>query len=344
MSNMLQISADTISATNADSGRSFHLADIFLDHKGNISDKWEQYFAVYEIELQRFIEVAKPVQLLEIGVQNGGSLQIWSRYLPAGSSIIGIDIDPKCGELELADNVRIKIGDAGDPEVLDRLLGSRCFDIIIDDGSHLSDDVITTFQACFPRLKPGGIYVIEDLHCSYHASHKGGARKSGTAIEWLKSLVDCLNADYIEDASARMQPKEIHTLFKLNPDLCRVTFYDSIAVVEKLLAPKTGPYRRVITGQSGTIVDPSAIVSQVSNATLGKLLLSESMASAFAPVILRSLAAARDDASKFREAHTQALAEVALLQEKLASYKRRDGKHSRQGSNVSWWRRWFDWK
>jgi hypothetical protein len=113
---------------------------------------------------------------------------------------------------------------------------------------------------------------------------KGGVRKPDTSIEWLKLLVDCLNADHIEDASVMMQPEEMRTLLKLNCDLGRVTFYDSMAAVEKLLSPKTGRYRRVITGQSGSIVDPSSIVSQVSNATLGNLLLSESMASAFAPV------------------------------------------------------------
>ena len=67
---------------------------IFTEHDGYVSDKWEQYLPAYEAVLRRFIDSAKPDRLLEIGVQNGGSLQIWSKHLPPGSIMVGIDIDP----------------------------------------------------------------------------------------------------------------------------------------------------------------------------------------------------------------------------------------------------------
>src|SRR5206468_3414241 len=73
------------------------LVDTFLGHDGHVSDKWEHYLAIYELELARF--GANPIHLLEIGVQNGGSLEIWAKYLPTGSSIVGLDIDPACASL-----------------------------------------------------------------------------------------------------------------------------------------------------------------------------------------------------------------------------------------------------
>jgi hypothetical protein len=112
------------------------LRQIFIDHQGYISDKWEHYLFIYEAALARFIADGRPIRLLEIGVQNGGSIQIWSKYLPEGSTIVGIDIDTACTDLVAAPNVFIHIGDASDPVALDRMLGDSCFGVIIDDGSH----------------------------------------------------------------------------------------------------------------------------------------------------------------------------------------------------------------
>lgn len=41
------------------------------------------------------------------------------------------------------------------------------YDIIIDDGSHMVRHVIASFEALFPYLRRGGLYIIEDLHTSY---------------------------------------------------------------------------------------------------------------------------------------------------------------------------------
>src|SRR5947209_9549052 len=56
------------------------LLSIARRHRGKVSDKWESYFSTYEALFQPLR--TKPISLLEIGVQNGGSLEIWARYLP----------------------------------------------------------------------------------------------------------------------------------------------------------------------------------------------------------------------------------------------------------------------
>jgi len=103
--------------------------DIFSIHDEYICDKWEQYLGIYESEMRPFVEANKPVRLLEIGVQNGGSLQIWSKYLPVGSSITGIDIDEKCASLKYNEPVQVFIGDATEKSFLDAALLDASFDI-----------------------------------------------------------------------------------------------------------------------------------------------------------------------------------------------------------------------
>ncbi len=72
---------------------------------------------------------------------------------------------------------------------------SEVYDIIIDDGSHLNADIIKTFQFFYSRLAPGGIYVIEDLHCSYWGEWHGGLWRADSAMEFFKSLTDVLNLE-----------------------------------------------------------------------------------------------------------------------------------------------------
>ena len=90
------------------------LADIFMDHECYLIDKWEQYLGISESELAPYMAAGHPISLLEIGVQNGGSLQVWNKYLPPGSQIVGIDINPDCARLELNENIRLHIADGAD--------------------------------------------------------------------------------------------------------------------------------------------------------------------------------------------------------------------------------------
>ena len=46
----------------------------------------------------------------------------------------------------------------------------KAFDVIIDDGSHLNQHQIFTFETLYPFVKDGGVYVIEDVQTSYWSS------------------------------------------------------------------------------------------------------------------------------------------------------------------------------
>ncbi len=251
-----------------------YLADLFFEHVEKTVDKWEHYIAIYSHELAPFLARRQPVRLLEVGVQNGGSLELWAKYLPEGSEIAGIDIDPAVRNLTFEGPVRVHVADATDSIRIAEVFGDKYFDVIIDDASHKSNDVIATFSTLFEKLAPGGKYVIEDLHASYWKSN-GGFRVASSSIEYFKNLVDALNADHLENTGT-IGEGILADLRKFGRSLARITFYDSVVVAEKLASEKTLPYRRIIGGVVSEVVDPFIGVIALPALQIGSLLFSDS--------------------------------------------------------------------
>lgn len=99
--------------------------------------------------------------LCELGVYQGGSLQMWRELFPNAQTIIGVDIDPNCrwprGTIKI-------VADQQDPTLPQRLnmLVPTGFHLIVDDASHLGHPTYKSFQHLWPLVVPGGFYVIED--------------------------------------------------------------------------------------------------------------------------------------------------------------------------------------
>lgn len=165
------------------------------------SDKWGElhwYTPHYDRHFAALRD--EPIQLLEIGIggyddptAGGGSLQMWQRYFRRGL-IHGLDIHAK---KVTGPRIRTVQGDQNDPAFLAELAGRiGPLDVVIDDGSHVNEHVLTSFHALFPKLRDGGVYVIEDLQTSYWPSYQGSNRdfdSTRTSVGFLKSLVDGLN-------------------------------------------------------------------------------------------------------------------------------------------------------
>lgn len=268
------------------------LAELFFDHSGHLSDKWEQYLGIYDAEFGAYARAGRPVRLLEIGVSNGGSLEIWRKYLPAGSEIVGIDVNPECGRLTFSEGIEVFVGDASDRATLDGILGDRTFDIIIDDGSHRSDHIVATFEALFPRLRGGGKFVVEDLHASYWEDFGGGFRKPGAAMEYFKGLLDGLNADHFADTPG-LPDLERARLEGFGRATTRVSFYDSVLVIELLDAPRNGPYRQMFSGGTASVTDPARWLMDAPLARAQTVLVGRSAARHVDGVLLAEVAALR---------------------------------------------------
>lgn len=297
-----------------------HLINIFLEHDFKESDKWEHYILVYHREVEQILASGAPVNILEVGVQNGGSLEVWAKYLPMGSTVLGVDIDAKVASLHFTNPaITVAVADATDLDQMERLLGNRSFDIIVDDGSHRSDDIVATFGILFRYLAPGGRYVIEDLHCSYWPEFGGGYAVSHSAIEWLKRLVDTLNADHIRPGDGAAGVATIQTY---KDQIARVSFYDSIAVVEKLPAEKTMPYRRLVTGQDAVVQDAAPWHQIEPVRPLGLVLFGQAAARRLDAAILDALEEARARAAQLQDVVEQVTADIEAAK---ANAAHRDG-------------------
>lgn len=124
----------------------------------------EGYLSIYERYLHDIRE--NVTNVLEIGVAGGDSLRMWRDYFPR-AQIVGIDIDPSAAD-HAGDRIRVVIGSQDDEQTLARASEEAGeFDLIIDDGSHLNEMTLASFNHLFRTLHPGGLYFIEDLSTSY---------------------------------------------------------------------------------------------------------------------------------------------------------------------------------
>jgi hypothetical protein len=207
----------------------------FLTNNQRIIHKWTSYFPVYERHFARYVD--RPVLVLEIGVYQGGSLQMWKRYFGPRARIVGIDINPECKRVE-EDQIFVRIGDQSDPVFLQSVLDEFGQpDIVIDDGSHRQDHVNASFMYLYPAMKPDGIYVVEDLHTAYSPAFLGGLKHPGSFIETAKNLVDDLNAGF---GHGTLEPND----FSLST--LSMHMYPSIIVFERGVAL---PHHDVKTGR-----------------------------------------------------------------------------------------------
>src|SRR4051794_24354474 len=97
------------------------LDELYANHSGNMSDKWSLYLDEYDRLFASMWD--HPVRLLEIGIQNGGSLDIWAQFFPNAEAIVGCDINPDCARLTYDDpRISVIVGDANAPETQHRIL------------------------------------------------------------------------------------------------------------------------------------------------------------------------------------------------------------------------------
>lgn len=101
--------------------------------------------------------------ILEIGVQRGGSIKLWSDYFP-NAHVFGIDLSDEliCLGIKNKENISLFFEDAYSKSMVDKLQNIR-FDVIIDDGNHTLDSMKKAIELYLPILKDDGILIIEDL-------------------------------------------------------------------------------------------------------------------------------------------------------------------------------------
>ena len=218
----------------------FQVNDFLLNHFVNECDKendlWEffrnsphrlihkflHYFRVYDTFFSRFR--GKDIVFCEVGVDRGGSLQMWKSYFGPKATIIGVDINPECKQFE-EENIIVEIGSQSDPAFWDEFKKKYPkLDILVDDGGHTKEMQAITFECMFPALKDGGIYLCEDVQTSYMKRFDGGY-KCDTFIEFSKNFIDDIHMFHSEEEDHMPNYNTFH--------MRGIHFYDSIVLIEK---------------------------------------------------------------------------------------------------------------
>lgn len=189
--------------------------------------------------------------LLEIGVFDGASLTLWGNLFPNHEMIVGLgygvgDAVAQGFKREITSKLSLYTGDQSDKRFLEQMkadLGHKQFDVIVDDGSHVPWHQLFTFEIMFESwLKPGGMYIIEDVETSYWDGRNPkiygydiintGLGKKGSAVEKFKWIIDVLNRKFIDTDPA-------FSIFKSKVDhlVSHIAFSENCIILWKRSTP-----------------------------------------------------------------------------------------------------------
>lgn len=155
------------------------IGDIFAQH-GSDKNTFHSYGLIYDrLFPDRAVDYAPWTRadirdVLEIGIASGQSVMAWLDIFP-NARVLGIDKEPchnaQVGSTDAAiypvtprpDRLEIKQADIRDVPALKAAVGERQFDLIVEDSSHQLDDNLRCAFLLYPNLKPGGLYIIEEM-------------------------------------------------------------------------------------------------------------------------------------------------------------------------------------
>jgi hypothetical protein len=185
------------------------------------TDKLEQgYLDIYDKLFLPFKD--KEEGILELGVWRGESLVLWHDYFSKGE-VCGIDKELQHRAVKrLQDLSRVKLIVSSQENISDIVEGLPLFSVIIDDCSHRVDLTVSTFTSLWPKIVPGGIYVIEDTHLtSSHQKFRSLNKKIRAYDFWYDLIETKLNG---KDEIAVRNQQEISS----------IAFYPGLIVITKV--------------------------------------------------------------------------------------------------------------
>jgi len=197
------------------------LHDLGMKHK---TDKayFHKYCDFYDMCLSNIRKSSQNV--LEVGINEGASMLMWRDYFE-NADIYGIDITLQyCKVLNGLDRIHQGIADTSDATTISSLLftwKNPLFDFIIDDGSHIVSHQKNTIEVLWNSLKPGGIYIIEDLHTNMLANFYDHPHLNPTVInKYLDASETC--HDYI------IRTMSNRACFSFHKELSQILYFSNV--------------------------------------------------------------------------------------------------------------------
>lgn len=207
-----------------------NLDAIALEAKTDKASSGHNYTPIYESYCRGFR--LAPFTMLELGIggynypeRGGESLRMWFNYFPS-AKIVGVDCYEKTGMAN--DRIFVEQGSQDDPAFLNHVNQKHGpFDLIVDDASHVNKLTIRSFEILFPLLKPGGLYIVEDLETSLwfleYGGHPDPNDDTPTALKFFQRLIpqlleNTLLAEYKNEYCGKLE--FIH-------------FYNNLVIIKK---------------------------------------------------------------------------------------------------------------
>jgi len=189
------------------------LNEIGLQNNSDKSSAYHCYLDLYDRYLTPIRQNKN--NILEIGILFGDSIKIFKEYF-SESTIYALDIVDKTNLTE--QNVNIIVGDQSDRDLLNKF-PNDFFDLIIDDGSHKMRHQQVSLGVLFPKLKSGGVYIVEDLHTSSDNYRENIIHGGGLfGIETDNRTIDFLNCLTTNEIKNKYLTEQEYEYLKSNID------------------------------------------------------------------------------------------------------------------------------
>ena len=166
--------------------------ELRLVKKRELMDQFAQFFR----ERPDF----RPQRILEIGLYGGGSVVLWNEILQP-TRHQGVDRIKRWNSpvldrwLEGHPEVELFWGVDASDRVQLRGVADADLDLVIDDGAHTYECLLPSFETLFPRLRPGGFYVIEDWAWAHSPEFAGAKRHAADPTRLVTQLVEAAGTD-----------------------------------------------------------------------------------------------------------------------------------------------------
>ena len=200
--------------------------------------KHHGYHNFYPKVLEKYRDTQN-LAMLEIGVENKFSINLWLNYFK-NSFIYGIDINVS----DEGERYKIFKADQSNENNLKEVIKniSHPLFFVIDDGSHIPEHQILSFDHFFELLQPGGVYIIEDIETSYWSKNhiynyltNYGYHHPNSVVEFFKLLIEDVNSEYLKNENISLQNKFIRNRISENnrKRISSITFCHNCIIIEK---------------------------------------------------------------------------------------------------------------
>ncbi len=199
------------------------LTEIGIKH-GTDKAEYHQFTEFYQEYFEKVAATVKNPKILEIGILDGSSLKTYDEFFEGKASIFGVDLAEKGSLFVKHPNIKSLRGDILNPDCIEKIrklvftTGEEGevdgFDIIIDDGGHMMEQQQKSLLNLWKLLKPGGYFIIEDLHTSGHEDYNPD--RTATTLAILKGLgekdQEFLESLYIKEEALRELDAEMEAV------------------------------------------------------------------------------------------------------------------------------------